>query len=300
MSHLSTITSIEVKTSQFAAEHYVQVKRHGEYDRWINVNAKSWNKIKLVQDDIDQTLADRNEEAFELYKTRKGSQKVVVSWYNGEPYVGIHLFDKAGERMRGKGLNLTMSEWQKLKEYMNDIDVAMASQLFPSTWEYPECKRPIFKDMIKTFLGVLKCEGPWSFTRPEIQKPERSTYFMIQERDIILPKAADLLVMCYTYLVLKSVRSLIQCAGCSYDHLSQVRHLDGCMMSEEEAMTHHGDQARSNTSVDDVLNLYKKVREELDLPPPEGLFDANSYLKMATMNTEQDSIYVKLFDDCML
>ena len=27
-------------------------------------------------------------------------------------------------------------------------------------------------------------------------------------------------------------------------------------------------------------------------------FDAHSYLKMATLNTEQDSIYVKLFDDC--
>ena len=64
---------------------------------------------------------------------------------------------------------------------------------------------------------------------------EHAAYFMIQEHEVVLPSATALLVSCYSYLIDKAIMPFIQCHGCAYDHPSQVQHLEGSMMSTEEA-----------------------------------------------------------------
>lgn len=297
MFHLSNYVSVEVKISQFVAESYLQIKRHGDYDRWINMSASSWKKIVTVSPDVDRLLIAKKEDGIVLYNTRQGSQKVLVSMYNGELYVGIHLFDAAGERVRGKGLNMSMSEWQKLKELTPNIDAAMTAQIFPASWTYPESKRPIYKDMMKTFKGQLIYEGAWHFTQPELQKPERAAYFMIQEREVVLPSASELLMICYSYLIDKAIKPLIQCGGCEYDHPSQVQHIEGCMMTTEEAWNRYAFEVKAKLSVEELLKLYRKVREELDLSPPEGMFDVEAYLKRVEVKSEIDDLYKRLCNE---
>ena len=297
MFSLSNKVSVEVKISQFATGGYLQIKRHGDYDRWINMSASSWKKMTLVMKDIDHAISDCREHAIDLYRTKEKSQQVLVSLYNGDLYVGIHLFDKDGQRERGKGLNMNMEEWQKLKELAPNISAAMSSQIFPGSWTYPESKRSVYKDMIKSFKGQLIYEGAWQFTQPEVQKPDRAAYFMIQEREVVLPSASALLVICYLYLIDKAIKPLIQCHGCRYDHPSQVQHLEGCMMSTEEAWDQYALVAKAKVSIEEVLKLYMKVREELDLPPPEGTFDVEAYLKTVEVKSEVDVMYKRLCNE---
>ena len=297
MFRLSNYISVEVKISQYAAEGFLQIKRHRDYDHWINVSASSWKKMTLVMQDIDKAISDRQERAFDLYRTKDRSQKVLVSLFNEDLFVGIHLFDKNGQRERGKGLNFNMTEWQKLKELTANITAAMKTQIFPASWTYADVKRPIYRSMMKTFKGQLIYEGAWNFTQPELQKPDRAAYFMIQEREVMLPSASDLLVICYAYLIDKAIKPLIQCGGCTYDHPSQVQHLEGCMLSTDEAWDRYALEAKANLSIDEVLKLYRVVREELDLPPPEGTFDVETYLKKVDVKSEIDDLYKRLCDE---
>ena len=66
MFRLSNYISVEVKISQYAAEGFLQIKRHRDYDHWINVSASSWKKMTLVMQDIDKAISDRQERAFDL------------------------------------------------------------------------------------------------------------------------------------------------------------------------------------------------------------------------------------------
>ena len=198
MFHLNQKTSVEVKTGKFG--HYLQVKRCGEYDRWINIGKASWIKLTTMIGDIDFALNNRSELAYDLYKTKQNSQKVLVTFYNGEPFVGVHLFDEKEECCRGKGMNLTTTEWQKLKGLMNDINAAMTSMIFPQDWLYPETPVSFYRALVKTFKGETKHIDKWSNTCPEIQKPKPGCYFMVQEQERILPKATDLLAMCLLLL----------------------------------------------------------------------------------------------------
>ena len=289
------MTSVEVKTSKFSSDHYLQVKRHGEYDRWINVNRSSWIKLKGWVNDIDQALANRDEHTFDLYKTKQGSQKALVTFYNGDPYVGIHLFDQNGVRCRGKGLNLTMEEWQKLKETMDEIDAAMMSLTFPKEWEYPDTSRNFYKAYVKTFKGETRHVEGWSIDYPEMQKPKTGCYFMIQETDKALPDAADLLVKCYSYFVNKCVQSLIKCDACELDRPSQIDHIDGCLLGPTTALEQYGDEARNAVDISAVAELYKKVRKYLYLAPAVGDFNYDAYLKSATVTPYVDDLFKDVF-----
>ena len=295
---LSDTTSIEVKASQFTTEPYLQVKRHLEHDRWINVSRSAWKKMTSIMQTIDQAISDRREQGFDLYKTKHRSQQVLVSQFNEDLYVGIHLFDKNGQRERGKGLNFNMTEWQKLKDLTVEIDASLTPQVLDTAWEYPETMATIYKDTVKSFQGQTKHEGVWSFIKPEIQKPKHGSYFMIQEREIVLPKASELLVMCYAYLLGKCIKALIKCSGCAIDHPSQINHMDGCLMTSEEALEMYGDQARQEVAITYVVSLYNSVRERLDLPPVVvGGCAVEAYLKMTPIKTtDLDQIYVELFE----
>ena len=174
--------------------------------------------------------------------------------------------------------------------------MAMTSLLFPTEWEYPENKRSIFKDYCKSFKGQTRHEGVWSFYQPDVQKPQPGVYFMIQEKEISLPRASDLLSMCYTYIVGQSVKGLVQCEGCAIDHPSQTQHLNGCLLSSDEVMELYGEQAKCGISSEDVLKLYTKVREDLDLPPPVGSYDVEAYLTTSPVNTHLDEVFVNMFD----
>ena len=236
MIHLSNNTVISVKGSKFSPENYLQVKRLGDHERWINVGAPAWKKLTEAVKEIDEAIDNLEDRAIDLYKIATGSQKVMVSWFQGMPYVGIHMFDGEGGRERGKGLNLTVVEWLKLKEGMDEIDCRMTNLSFPKDWEYPDTPRSFYRSFVKTFKGETKHMGQWSFDFPDIQKPKPGCYFMVQEVTKNLPKASDLLMQCYSYLVQKRIQQMIQCEGCDLDRPSQIDHMDGCLISSSQAV----------------------------------------------------------------
>ena len=186
MFQLSSTTIITVKGSKFSPENYLQVKRLGEHERWINMGAPAWRKLKTAVQEIDVAIHEVQDLAIDLYKIPTGSQKVVVSWIQGVawkvPYVGFHMFDDKGERERGKGLNLVCTEWNRLKEAMDEITSRMTKPSFPRDWEYPETSKSIYRSFVKTFKGETKYMGQWSFDYPEIEKPKPGSYFMVQEQ----------------------------------------------------------------------------------------------------------------------
>ena len=301
MFHLSSNTVISVKGSKFSPENYLQVKRLGDRDRWINVGAPAWRKLTEAVQEIDEAIHKVQDLAIDLYKIPKGSQKVVVSFIMGvawqEPYVGIHMFDEKGERERGKGLNLVCTEWNRLKEAMDEINSRMTKPSFPRDWEYRETSKSIYRSFVKTFKGETKHMGQWSFDYPEIEKPKPGCYFMVQEQVKTMPKAAVLLVQCFSYLVHKRIQAVKQCLGCDLDRPSQFDHLDGCMVSSSQAMEIYGDQARESVDIKDVMGLYNNVREKMDVAPAVGTFDVQAYLKSCKVEDNVDDWLKDLFNE---
>ena len=110
MLSLSNYTEVVAKKSQFNTDKYLQVKRG---QRWVNVSLKSWQKLKILMPEISKAVKDEEAYKADLYSTWSGSQSVIVMKYEDKMYVGLHAFDKAGERERGKGINLFVDEWAK-------------------------------------------------------------------------------------------------------------------------------------------------------------------------------------------
>jgi hypothetical protein len=250
--------------------------------------------------DIDEAITATQNHSFDLFTAWNGSQRILVEMYKDQLYVGIHSFDKSGQRARGKGLNLKLDEWNKLKTLCNDIDAAMTGQDFPEAWQYSEVKRPIFKWVWRTRDGDVKNDGKWTFSYQDCFQAALHTVdkcvFTIKEKYMTLPPASNLLVMCYDYLVQKTVKSIIRCNGCVIDHPSQAEHLDGCMMSTDTAMMLYSDEARRMLTVEQVMTLYNGVRQDLALPPTVGEFDVERYLMHVPLTFTTEKEYIRLFD----
>jgi hypothetical protein len=250
--------------------------------------------------DIDDAIAVAQTRSFDLFSTWAGSQRVLIESFQDQLYIGIHSFDKGGQRIRGKGLNLNLDEWKKWQELMQEINTVMTSQYFPEAWHYPEAKRPMFKWVWRTKNGDVKDEGQYTFSYQECFQAALHTLdkciFTIKEIEVTLPSASSLLVMCYDYLVQKTAKSLVQCNGCAIDHLSQTQHLDGCLMSQDTAMLLYSQEARQVLTTEQVMNLYNQIRQELHLQAVEGDFDVNRYLKTVILTFNLEKEYKGLFD----
>ena len=305
MFHLSKITSVEVKSSQFTTDKYLHLKKqHGNYSRWVNLSCTSWNKLTSMSHDIDGAIAAAQNQSFDLFSIWSGSQKVLIESFQDKLYIGIHSFHKGGQRIRGRGLNLNLDEWKKWQELATEISTAMTSTGIPETWQYSETNRSMFKWVWRTKDGDVKNEGQWTFSYQECFQAALYTVdkciFTIKEKETPLPSASSLLIMCYDHLVQKTARSLVKCNGCVIDHPSQTQHLDGCLMSQDSAMLLYSQEARQMLTAEEVMTFYNRVRQELGLQTTVGDFDVNSYLKHAPLTFSLEKAYTGLFDKLML
>lgn len=300
---LSPNTSVDVHTSQFNTEKYLQFKRT-DGKRWVNLSWSSWKKLKSLMPEVTAALEDEKSYRSDFYSTFAGSQGIVTEKYKDRMYVGIHYFDKSGDRKKGRGLNLIPDEWMTLKELAPVIDQSL--QPFPKGWEYSEAKRPAYA-WINREDGAGTQEGSWTFSVHECYEDALKYIpgltpmnFKMKEKEVILPSARDLLVMCYTRLVQKEVQKLIKCVGCEVDHPSQKHHLDGCLMDQENAVLLYEKEARENICMSGLLHLYLKVREELKVPVvvTESLenLDEEGIVQKAELITDMSNMYIEVFD----
>ena len=246
MFHLSDYCTIEVRNSQFNPDKYLQVKNNN--GRSINLSLSSWRKLKSWTSDITRAMDEEQSYKADFYNTWAGSQAAIVQKYEDKMYFGIHYFDKDGSRSSGKGLNITDAEWKKWDELSSQIDQACI--FFPEKWQYQaETKRPIFQ-WVWRCDGEVKKEGGWTFLleacyKDGMQQPGLAPEgFTMREHEVTLPPAQQLLQLCYSYLIQKTAKTLIQCNGCEINHPSQKHHLDGCLMSLEGAALLHEQEAR--------------------------------------------------------
>ena len=118
--------------------------------------------------------------------------------------------------------------------------------------------------------------------------------YIMKEQDVILPTAPDLLVRCYTFLVQKKVRSLIQCVGCDTDHPSQKHHLNGYLMSQKNAVLLYED-ACEKIDMTQVMDVYTRARNTRALPSCVKDFDISGFVDDVTLLFDFDDVLLSLY-----
>ena len=290
-----------IKKSLFNDDKYLQLNRGF---RKTNISVKSWTELKTLIHDINQAVKDEKVAwSKQLYSTWNGGQAVEVTKYLDRMYVGIFLFDKDGNRQKGKGMNLFVDEWEKCVELVPQIDQALRG--FPDNWKYEPTYVPMYR-----FCDDTHTTSRWTFSLmrcyehclKQIPKPKPED-IKIQDDVMQLPDAEDLLCLTYTKLMKKVAKSLVHCIGCEVKHPSQKHHLDGCMMEYDSVILLHEQEAREKIQPGDVFKLYKEVRQALNIPIPQEALEEETVdvkkMKDVDITVQLPEVFEELFDTLM-
>ena len=120
----------------------------------------------------------------------------------------------------------------------------------------------MFKWSIITKLERVLETHTWFFSEEATFKApstETSKRFKILRDELLIPDALSLLSQCYSHLLYKNAVKMVatDCLGCSLNHPSQKHHLEGCLISPEDAGELYGDEIDVEQS---TIELYVKIR----------------------------------------
>ena len=103
---------------------------------------------------------------------------------------------------------------------------------------------------------------------------EISRGFKILNDELLIPDAFSLLSQCYSHLFDQNAVKMVAtaCLGCSVNHPSQKHHLEGYLISPEDAGEMYGDEIVVEQS---TIDLYGKIRTVLLLPSATDVSNIN-------------------------
>ena len=163
---------------------------------------------------------------------------------------------------------------------------------FPSSWNYEIDKFTFYRAVTKEYL-----DSEWYTTRFQAEKDDISKFFdtHILHKTVKLPSAEDLLLQCYSFLMMQQCRKIHPCEGCNNNHPSQVQHLDGCMQETEKIVFLNEDEAYENIKDFHLTQLYNNVRDHLNIERVFMLYNVKPFCKSKRLIMDIHPAFLDLF-----
>jgi hypothetical protein len=181
---LSESTWVEVKASQYGEGSYLKFIHNeciregtfGGLQRWFNLSSKGWQALIILIPEVEATLCKSGVDGEVTMNLSKKERLSISFWLNkdgGTFYVCFYVVDDDGERVKGKGMNLTKEEYQSLAEYSSRISVDMSSIV--QEWPVPVVPDGVGYPLSKkTYAFAVKGQyGPYlKFVRAMLPRGE--------------------------------------------------------------------------------------------------------------------------------
>lgn len=323
---LSQNTSVEVRASQFGNTRYVKIVRHmpacnerEARDRWINMNTTNWQALCTMIPAVHTNMSKLDEGKVTM--NLPGNQRIEVSLYRGKYYVGFHVVDDEGSRVRGKGMNLAYEEFMQLVEFSNMIgDALKATHVEAEEVEEPpkkkakkvkkDTRRVLLKDevilpKVKQYRWCLsEVKGRfWFFSEEDCMADfkdwprtacDGEVKVTFETREVQVPSPENLMRRVYTYLLRHKIRSLIreQCVGCLNDSPGQRNHMSygGCLDVWENGVDLCFKNARLSINTDQLTTATQNI---LNIVSPTLLWGGELMaLALLSMNEKEVKVDV--------
>lgn len=283
---LSQQTLLEVRPGKFGSPYIALGRIQEKSKRWVFVSSNAWRTLTQHIPEVTTILQQKVDKE----KSIKLTERLVltISKFQEKYYVGVHSTDSQGQRLRGRGLNMNVDEWQKLTNNVQDINQRMKCEetsmkrkrdddsSVPKKAKHDDTilvKQYQWQKVHCITSEPYQADKHWFFSEKQAVESLDDYHMLggdepccisniIATREVPIAEDKDIL----KYILLTFLKNSIekaqkeQCEACEMDLPGQRSHMkSGCLMEWSETVDKHFQAIRKQVSCAKLLEVYKKL-----------------------------------------
>lgn len=303
---LSEKTLVEARPGQYGKPYIAIGRIQGKFTRWMFLSSTAWQTLATLAPQVTSIVHDGTENEIRLQLNTR--VLLTICRFRDKYYVGMHSLDGEGRRVRGKGVNLDLQEWNNLFSNVANINQVM-QQLSD---EHPQpTKRPLSADdqdaeakrqktqettgslqpMVKQYqwrnvspfdhTKIIRADDCWVFSQEICRKrlndfhklgyevPDTSSD-IVETREIPLPEDSELTRWVVLSFFRKAINDAMKegCCGCDEGLSDPESHVQGCRMPWSDAVDRYFDRIEMSVWRISAMELFKKLKNALEVNVP--------------------------------
>ncbi len=175
---------------------------------------------------------------------------------------------------------------------------------FPNGWMYSLRKIKFYR-----LTNTFGWGTPWRITKQETLTDNLNNSFL-EINSVEIPSAEELLLQCFTFLVVQEANKLHSCYGCYLERLlTELGELDniedeyclffyhakGCMLKDDKLVEIHKDEAMEDVKTQDLMNFYNKICQTIGVGKVSPNVHVKTYCETKGFDYETPAVYIDLF-----